>query len=398
MFVLEPEVDHSPFDAPTTELVWSVRSPVTSKYLLLCLAKRTYRYSPAGVALADEQDPVVIEPDIAGDETEPYRFLRDDSDLTVPKDATDVVVSGRAYALGSAKELIAAVAVGASARRVRVLGERTAEVGFDGSVRFSDPLPFEHVELTADSAYGGYDAVAHRMLDPVSFEAPRHASDGGPMVGIFAYPRNGAGRGYFIDVGRPRADGAPLPLLEDPTDPLKPRQFFVPHPEAWIDAPMPAHLGWVAHCWYPRLVRLVGPLLPYDKQRRPIRESAFADGNDLSDSPGQAGSRVHPRALQGAAPGLAVERLKGDETVILQHLHPHHEELRFSLPGERPKLAVRAPGIQKTFSAEAVLQTVRVDTVRRVVSLTWAGTVPLAAQARADFLVNTKMTVAWSRL
>lgn len=364
------------------------------KLWLVCVAKRTYTFAGGKVRLADEQALVVDEPDIEVDDHGRMRALRDDMDLFPPKVATDVVVTARAYPPGGrAREVMVGVAVGKSARVLRVLGERRVEVSVEGEARFSEPAPFESVPLSWELAYGGYDAYAHDEIDPPLRRNGRRIEPAPRDEGVFAYPRNKVGRAYFIDVDRDRADGELLPQIEDPGDPLTPGRFFMPSPKAWLDAPVPGGFGWVAHPWYPRMMRLMGAFLEHDPPTRPIREMAFADGEDLSGP--FVKNEVLPRGLQGAAPGLAVERLRGDELLILQNLVRGEAETRFYLPGERPRMVVRPPGSPKAFTPEAVLQTVRIDAERRTISLLWSGAVRLLALMGEGQLSETALGVRW---
>src|SRR5262249_6645373 len=148
-------------------------------------------------------------------------------------------------------------------------------------------------------------------------------------VGIFAYPRHTAGTGYFIDIDRQRANGARLPQVEDPLDSLVPERFFVPVPEAWLDAPIPALTGWLPHAAYPRFVRYFGDRLPHLPPLRKIREIDLGCGNDLADLEPLGHGEIHPRALQGASPGFAQERLRGDELGILQNVVPEADQVKF---------------------------------------------------------------------
>ncbi len=360
------------------------------KLWLVCVAKRTYEFGGGRLVLADEQIPVVHEPELDVDDAGRMRALVDDTDIVAPKVATDVIVTGRAYAPGGkATEALVAVAVGKNARTLRVLGERRAEVSNEGRVRFTDPAPFESVPLSWELAYGGYDAYAHDELDPPERVNGRRIEPSPRDEGVFAYPRNKIGRGYFIDVDRDRADGMLLPQIEDPSDTLTPGRFFLASPTAWLDAPMPGGLGWVPHTWYPRMMRLMGAFLEHDAPTKPIREMQFADGADLA-GPFKK-NEVLPRGLCGAAPGMAVERLRGDELVILRGLVAGEAEIRFSLPNEKPSMEVKPPGSPKVFTPEPTLQTVRIDTERRRVVLAWVGTVRLVGAvdlANATFIVR----------
>lgn len=363
------------------------------KLWMVCVAKRTYSFAQGRVSLADEQQPILFDPVIDKDDHGRYRTLVEDMDLFPPKEATDVIVKATAHAPKPTRELSVAVSAGKNARVLRVLGERRVEVSLDGAVRFTDPAPFERVPLTWDLAYGGYDAYAHDELAPPKRRGGRRIEPSPREEGVFAYPRNKAGMAYFLDVDRDRADGELLPQIEDPADPLSPSRFFVQKPKAWLDAPVPGGLDWMAHTWYPRIMRGIGAFLSYDPPTSPIRETSFADGADLAGP--FVKNHTLPRFLQGAAPGLAVERLRGDELVVLLHLVQGSPEARFTLPGERPSFSVRPPGAPKVFTPEARLQTVRIDGERQTVSLVWCGAVKLMAPLSTEQLGETALGVSW---
>jgi hypothetical protein len=384
------EGDEEPLGAET---VAAVRDPATGRVLLVGCAKRTYALADDGrLTLADEQASLVGVPELGLDEDDAYAVLLDDTDVCAPKVATDVVVmDATAFSRERTRELYVAVAAGASARRLRVVGERVAEVRPDGAVRFSSPEAFTEAKIGWDAAYGGYDDHAHRTLAPPT--ATERLARCMPL-GLFAYPRNSFGRAYFVDVDRRRADGARLPLVEEPGDPLVPERFFVPRPAAWLDAPLAAGLGWQHHAWFPRAVRSVSPFLAFDPPERPVREIALGEGDDLPDTARLERGALHPRALQGAAAGLSRERLRGDELVILSSLHPRVADLRFALPGETPRITLRPPAV-KAFTPPPVLQTVRVDPAAGRVTLTWCAAVPLLARVDEDFLAECDLAVEW---
>ncbi len=383
-----------PASPPLTETIALVQLLGSSQRALACIVKRTYALDASGrLSLADEQVPLTEDPEVELDAYGGHKLLCDDTDLGPPKEATDVVFTGSAYAEGRATEVFAALVVGGFARRLRVSGERRAEVRADGSVRFSAPEPFERVEMSYEQAYGGYDEHAHWKLEPPSSEAVHRL---GRPVGLYAYPRNSAGAGYFIDVDRRRADGARLPQIEDPSELLLPERLFLPSARAWIDAPLPGALGWLHHAWYPRMFRYAGPLLAYDPPAHPIREIALGEGDDLASPQPLAPGTIHPRALQGSAPGLARTRLRGDEPVILQHLHPHSADLRFALPGEAPSFTLRPPDV-KSFQPKPTLQTVRIEPDSGRISLVWCGVVPVVARIDEEFLDECELEVTWSR-
>lgn len=382
---------------------------------IVCVAKRTYRIQRDRLSLADEQEPIVTEAVFEHDPWGRVRTLIDDSDVLSIKPATDVVVQGHAHAQKPVTELPFGVAVGKSARVLRARGERRAEVSESGQVRFTPAEPFQRVALSSENAFGGWDRYAQAIFDPPPEERARARKDAleePPDEGLFSYPRNPAGGCYYFDFERPRADGARVPPLDDPADPITPERFFVLGPEAWVEAPLPASLGWVAPAWYPRIVRLLGDVLPTMVSPLPIRETTFADGADLKKpnrsalaldfaemAKGSPGSRAratpHPRALQGASPGLAVERLRGDELVLLQNLHPAVADLRFSLPGEVPRMLVRLPDLTRVFEPAPALQTVRLSPDEDRVSLTWCGTIAVAYPPDDTFLAKVEAGVTF---
>ncbi len=363
---------------------------------LAAIVKRTYALpaeSGGKLTLADAQLGLTDLPRfdrITGSED-----LLDDVDLLPPKRATDVVVQGYAHAPAPTRELMIAVALGKMTRRLRVTGPRSVEISRSGAARFSSAEPFEEVKLGDGNAYGGYDEAAQDRLEPLT-EA-QILEIGMKPQGLYGYARNERGKGYFIDVDRERADGAELPLIEDPADLLTPERFFVPRARAWIDAPITGRLGWVHHARYPRLGRVVGTLLEYDPPTHPVRETLFADGEGLDPPKLVEDGKVHPRVLQGASPGLAIERLRGDELCILQNLHPKHAELKFTLPSEVPRATLRIPEL-KALTPSAILNTVRIEPDDDRVSLTWCCMVPTLGGLLERFVSSVALDVSWERL
>ncbi|MBK8251699.1 MAG: DUF2169 domain-containing protein [Polyangiaceae bacterium] len=388
-------------DEPVHPIYFTVAAvvhPSTHLRLLACVARRTYQYSVAGkVTVSDIQQPLTVNPilsSISG--IDALATLEDDTDLVAPKEVTDIVVKGTAFSRQKTKEFYVALALGNVARRLRILGERRVEVAPDGTVRFTPAEGFDRLALSPRDAYGGYDQAAQDKIDPPPLH--NYYLLGHKPVGIFAYPRNSAGTGYFIDIDRERANGARLPRIEDPLDPLLAERFFVPLAEAWMDAPIPALTGWLPHASYPRLVRYVGDRLPHLPPQRKIREIDLGCGDDLAELKPLGQGEIHPRALQGASPGFARERLRGDELCILQNLDEKAEEVRFSLPGEAPRFGLTVPDIKKVFGPKPVLQTVRIDTDRREFSLTWCATIPLAGRPMPEFFDQCELGVEWGRL
>lgn len=363
-------------------------------FALAGVVKRTYTFTPVARPRVDVADVQVPLREVPWMDTSGPSELFDDSDLVPQKVATDVVVMGHAHAPNGAKETFVSVAVGKMARRLSVIGARKVEVGPDGTVRFTPTESFTRVPLSPRFAYGGYDVWAQERLDPV----PRvlAASLSKPVTGLYAYPRNHLGVGWFVDVDRFRADGAALPQIEDPSDPVLPNKLFVPSVKQWMDAPISASLGWVNHRNYPRMFRMVGSMVPHAAPEKPIREATFADGKDLLESWTPNGAGVHPRAFSGAAPGLAIEHLRGNELVILENLHEKASRIEFSLPNEWPVMTIKPPDV-KALEVVPVLQTLRIEPDENRISLTYCGVIPLMAPAMRIFIERVELAVNWKK-
>lgn len=388
-------------ESPSAELVTQVLGPPDGRPLLACLARRSYTLTGSRLTLADVQTPLLTLALSRTDPTSGDVTLWEDSDVLAPKPATDVIVTGSAHSQRPTPELMIAVAVGSSARRLRVIGPRVVDVAKDGAVTFSDPAPFEETELTPHLAYGGSDVYAQnhteRRAGTLLAELPAEERPARAQW-LYAYPRNPVGLAYFLDKDRGRAAGAMLPRIEDPSDLLTPERFFLPSPRAWLSAPLPGLLGWIGPSWYPRCARVTGALPAHDAPPRPERESTFADGADLVEIRSAPRLAFHARALQGAAPGLSVERLRGDEVALLENLRPGEPKVRFQLPGEIPTFRVTPPGLAEIACPSPVLQTVRIDAARGEVSLTWCATVRLATKVPVSFLRSTRLHVAYAKV
>ncbi len=376
---------------PAGQLVRCVKDPARDRLWLVCAVRRTYTLDRNRCHLADEQQPLVIAPSFATDTEGRLTSLEDDTDFYPPKESTDVVVRGSVVPRHRTGEILIGVEVGRSVRTLSVSGERHVEVSASGTVRFSDPASIECVPLTYSHAYGGHDAHALAELTPPPNE---HREDKSPRRrGLYAYPRNKVGSGYFIDIDRRRADGSLLPQIEDPADRLVPERLFVRRAREWINAPIPGSFQWMAHAWYPRIMRFVGGHLEHDPPAGPIREALFPDGHDLTGAIPSSGAVL--RAYQGASPGLACERLRGGELILLRNLVPGHAELRSTVPAETPRFQLRPPGVSHVFEPDPVMQTLRIDLERRLLSITWCGAVRLLAVMSPKQLAETRISVEW---
>ncbi len=192
-----------------------------------------------------------------------------------------------------------------------------------------------------------------------------------------SYPRNIAGRGFFIDMDRERLEGAALPNLEDPADPVVPERLLIADILDWMDLPVAACFEPIDAFTFPRAVFM----LPHasNPPKRPLYELS-ADAllkADLEDTR-LAKLPPNPRLYNCAPSRLAVCRLQGGERVSLKNLDPKRDVLEFELPGERPRMLLEPPGCPVA-GLSPLLQTVFIEPDEERVTLTWAGTLETAA-------------------
>ena len=172
------------------------------------------------LALVEKQIPVTLADEYHGEPG--TSSIKQPSNVSLTKPATDVLLLGSAYAPGGlpATYVDVSLTAGPLQKSGRVFGERVWRVSVWSSG--SDPAPFVRMPLVWERAYGGMD---HKG------EEPR------------AEPRNPVGAGYHAKDGEKPLDGLRLPNLEDPADLVtSPRQH-----------PAPAGFGPICAHWQPRV-------------------------------------------------------------------------------------------------------------------------------------------------
>ena len=205
------------------------------------------------------------------------------SDLAIRKPATDIIVTGVAFAQGGAPTpaFDAGVRIGAVTKTVRIVGHRT---WLDGGNRLSSPEPIDSLEVRYDYAWGGLDDS-----DPTR---------------IVEEARNPIGRGKVRDPAS--LEGKPAPQIEDPRAPIA----FASGDYA------PAGLSAVARSFAPRR-SFFGT---YDRawldDHAPLLPKDFDDRANLAAS---AGLNLSPP-------------LRGGEEGALLNLTPGGDRLPFVLP------------------------------------------------------------------
>lgn len=266
---------------------------------------------------------------VSGDE--PYldeigRSLAWASDLAPFKPRTDVYITGSFHQPGgvAAPEGRASFSLGPLRKELAFFGPRQAMRRADGTIAMTKPAPMVSVPLRWEYSFGG-------LTDP----------------------RNPMGLG--IDP-QPTADGGmaiPLPQIEDPADPMRTLR----------DRPRPANFGPVPQGFEERRRKLGTHDQRWSVFRAPLPPKDY-DPSHHNAAPEDQQAGNYPR---------------GDETLVLNNLHPTLPTLTAGLPG----LRIRA-GLVRATATGVVAEEVamHLDTVVAVpddnqIVLVWRGVTPL---------------------
>jgi|SRR5271166_573191 len=320
------------------------------------LIKRTYDIVPGGRCTRAAADKKLVPGDVHYDDPM-NSTVKFESDFIPFKLATDVVLNGLAYASRGqrATTLTASLIIGRYRKEVLVLGDRVARYNGKLDPVFTDPQPFETMDLRYERAYGGVDIYSEPKMQCV-------------------YPRNHVGRGYVVANAKRSVDDLPLPNIEDPKDPLTPARLCVGDFMNWERQPVPQGFGWTMKMWRPRssyagvmpadraleqeLRKAYSPLVP--PGQRKLYEQTQLPAMDF-------------RFFNGASADLILPFLSGAELVRLLNLDAQGDT-QFQLPGERPHVGLDiGQGVQEP---EVVLHTLQIRMEDRQVDLVWRGAVP----------------------
>ena len=264
-------------------------------------AKATFMVGSNGRVTLDTQDPYPV---LSGDEETPLGVLP--MDLPIRRGpAFEVMMLGAAYAPGGqpATDTVVTLAVGDTARHLRVVGNRRWVDGPEGPV-LTAPEPFVRMPLTWERAFGGSAEV---WLDPRSTTEVMHAAN--PRGRGFDPSRDLAnlGSALYVAPGFPRTTYERLaPNLEDPQRPI---QFPTDAPGPVCFAPTAVDMG--------LQMQRVGEL--HRPQIRTRRAGSVLTRADLFPRPPDVGART------------SAARSAGDH----HRLRPKRN-LRFVLPDTRP--------------------------------------------------------------
>ncbi|MEP7121368.1 MAG: DUF2169 domain-containing protein [Byssovorax sp.] len=309
-------------------LVWTPRAGAAA---LTVICKATFHLRPGESPLAAEQDLPNEEENHWNDD--PSRSLCSPCDLIPRKPRADVLLVGNAFApgLSSVRSLVARLIVGGIDKSISVFGERT----FTRDGLLHDDAGFAKMPIRWERAAGGPDT-----RNPVGVRMQGSADAQGTIVVPNLQP-----------VGF---------VLGRPTDLLPPVGFgpiAASWPERWEK--LGRHAGsWPAPGWAEHP-------LPAD---------------------------LDPSFFNTAPRDQQIERLRDDERIVLENLHPDHPRLATMLPGVRPRAQIERPGKQPQ-PVEMTADTLWIDTDQGICTLTWRGQVWLERRNEPGAVrINTEQT------
>ncbi|MBT8339113.1 MAG: DUF2169 domain-containing protein [Desulfatitalea sp.] len=304
------------------------------KDLLLIVVKATYEFDPHGVlTIAARPHPIEMADIYCGapDETS----IKYASDFSFAKIATDIALSGHAYALSpNRKESYVLLKVGMRQHLVKVFGDRIWKKRLGFFIK-SSPRPFEKIPIVYERAFGGYDR-SNKSPEKHAYEA-----------------RNPVGVGFISKKGNLPKQESPLPNFEDPNALIN----------SITDRPAPAGFGFIAPSWQPRMT-YAGT---YDKAWRETTMPLLPDDFD-------------PRFFNAANPSLVYPGfLNGDEPVEIAGAS-RLGTIRFDLPGIRPQCVIQ--GAEEETVVQMNLDKLYFNMDEDQVVLVWSGNYPVQGELR----------------
>jgi hypothetical protein len=346
------------------------------KPVLSVVAKRTYDIVRGGPCRPSAAQHPLIAGDVFFNNGNPLATSCElESDYIPYKLATDVVLNAKAYAPGNKPIplLIAELQLGKTSKRIAVFGNRKCVYRTFGNPVFSDPEPFTSMELRYENAYGGTDVKSHNGRE-------------------YMYPRNPIGKGFVLKRKRGSIEELELPNLEDPENGLTPDYLIVDEMKYWQQFPLPQSFGWYGKSWFPR-ASFAGVMpadtLLYDQLRE--AQIGYLPKEHIESFKKLKMQIMDFRFFSGATPGLSLPFLKGDESIRLFHCNPDFPEFVFSLPAEKPHIAINiGEGAQET---DVALHTVMILKEKNQVCLTWRGALPYQGPEQFQHFKEFTITV-----
>lgn len=342
-------------ERPIQKIVLPGQTP-DGEHIFGILVKRTYDIVPGSRCTRAMTDGKLFPGDVHYDDPV-NSTVKFESDFIPFKLATDVVLNGRAHAPRGQRvaTLRASLTIGQHRKEVLVFGDRVARYNGNRDPAFTEPRPFESMELRYERAYGGVDIYSEPRMP-------------------FVYPRNHLGCGYVVANMKRSVEGLALPNFEDPNDLLTPERLCVGDFKKWERQPMPQGFGWTMKTWRPR--SSYAGIMPADRAlEKELRTaySALVPSAQRKLYKETHLSTIDFRFFNGASAGLVFPFLSGTEQVHLLNLAAQGDT-QFQLPGERPSIGLDIG--QGTQEPEVFLHTVLIRMDDRQVDLVWRGAVP----------------------
>jgi len=203
-------------------------------------------------------------------------------------------------------------------------------------------------------------------------------------------PQNPVGKGFAIHNLPETIDGLELPLIEDPARPIRPED--IPRElSSLMDAETiirPAGLGFFPKYWWPRTA--LSGVMPREREasQQAVDEQIVKLDPAKPEEKAQLDSLIDfevplmkPEYHNGAMPGLQVEKLVGDEDVVLTNLDPQGTTM-FKLPGDYPHVTLdRGKGREPVLVR---LDTLVIDREAEQVTMLWRGALPYGGVAEFE--------------
>lgn len=326
--------------------------------LVSVLAKGTFRILADGECeTASEALPFVEQDSLFG--ADPANSaIRQEMDVVGWKPRTDLIVQGKCFAPRGKQGLHFDVGakVGDRIFRLRVFGARKIDAS-RGSIRFTDPEPFESMPVHWGLAYGGVDSWTKEAHDLI-------------------HPANPVGIGFWVKPSLERIHGALLPNLEDPDQPLTPETFLVQSHDRWPRMPQPKAMGWAP--------RSAGHRLFSALEKPSPEQLPWSSASGLPPFQGRS-------ARNGAHPGLQFSRLREGQAIDLFYFHPDRLQWSIRLPKQRPNLRLDLG--KGSFRLPCVLDTIEIFPAVDLVTVVWRGTKSLPREALPEDFASARGSV-----
>ncbi|MBN1980592.1 MAG: DUF2169 domain-containing protein [Chitinivibrionales bacterium] len=290
------------------------------RHILSVLVKRSYTIEQGKQAIRSASDERLYPVDCYYG-TAQNSSVKQESDFVPFKLKTDVIFRGKAFAPAGRKvySMRCSISINNHKKELLLIGDRVCKYHNLSHPTFSDPVPFTVMDIRYENAYGGVDALSQQPFPSM-------------------YPRNPVGKGFVIDCTRQAVEGLHLPTIEDPLMQLLPHGLCVEKFSLWHKQPLPQGFGWVSKMWHPR-ISLAG-LMPAEMKISESIRSMY--GQEIAESKKNGFEAMQVKPLQyeffnGASEGLALDSMKGDETVKLACLDKI-SDFQFRLPGQAPQI------------------------------------------------------------